>query len=379
MIVTFLRSSSIGSYKLCPMQYLMDYSLKLPSLSNKSAVLGNVVHKALETLAWVSYWTARNVDEFEDETFGMVRCSLLTPEECCHRAYLHYRRIEPTIRWKDRSGEFGGEADRDAWRLRLEQGVGTALDLHLPKSVTDKNRPRGWNDYDFCQWWTLRALAWDGGAFDPRNQNVIQAEQKFDFIIDEPWARYSYETPEGILEGQLGIKGTMDLIVAEEPDGSVISVNDYKTGHRKDWGESDDAKAVKSYDKLMDESQLLLYFLATSRLYPDVKCILVNIIYINDGGAFTLAFGPRDIERAKDMLRRVFEEIRETQYPVAKVGKPCYTFCSYGTRSVPKDSDEMTTCRRIMNLVREKGADQVLYEIGNIGAISAYGQGGGRQ
>lgn len=372
MILTFLRSSSIGAYKMCPMQYYLSYVLKEPSLPSKAAVLGNVVHKALEALAWVSYWDARGVAEFDEETFGRVTVAEMTPEECCHRAYLHYRELEPTIRWKD-SGDKTAEIDRQNWRRKWEQGI--HIPLHITKKELDE-RTSSFSDYAKTQLWTQRALAWEGGAFDPRNQVVIQAEQKFDFTLDEEWAAYRYETPEGVFEGQLGLKGTMDLVVDE--GDNCIHLCDYKTGSRKDWGEDDEAKAFKSYKKLIDEAQLLLYFFATCRLFPAAKMVLVTIFYINDGGPVTIAYSERDISRAKAMFRRVFEEIRDCRIPLAKVGKPCFTFCSYGKRSAKNRGDE-TTCDRFRREVRAKGADQLLYEVGSVASVSLYGSGGGRQ
>jgi len=35
-------------------------------------------------------------------------------------------------------------------------------------------------------------------------------------LIDKPWAEYKYETENGIVEGKLAIKGTIDLIYASK-------------------------------------------------------------------------------------------------------------------------------------------------------------------
>ena len=45
MIVTYLRSSSIGAFSFCEQKYLMSYVLGLPDKQNAKAQLGNVLHK----------------------------------------------------------------------------------------------------------------------------------------------------------------------------------------------------------------------------------------------------------------------------------------------------------------------------------------------
>ncbi len=73
------------------------------------------------------------------------------------------------------------------------------------------------------------------GLFNPLKREIIWPEKYFDFTIDKPWAHYDYVMADGRkIEGQLGLKGTVDLVCSL--DGTrVIELVDWKTGRRKDW------------------------------------------------------------------------------------------------------------------------------------------------
>ena len=78
-----------------------------------------------------------------------------------------------------------------------------------------------------------KALQYNDGQFDPRTRNVVASEPHFDLVIEEDWAKYDFELPDGEkISGNLAIKGTIDL-VTETEDG-IIEVIDWKTGRRLD-------------------------------------------------------------------------------------------------------------------------------------------------
>ena len=80
--------------------------------------------------------------------------------------------------------------------------------------------------------WVHKAITDHNGVFDPRSRVIVQPEQHFDIVIDKPWSAYKYETKEGLLEGNLAIKGTIDLIT--KVNDSTLEVIDWKTGRRDD-------------------------------------------------------------------------------------------------------------------------------------------------
>ena len=44
-----------------------------------------------------------------------------------------------------------------------------------------------------CLKWAKKAVAFEDGALDPRNQEVFATELFFDIEIKKPWAKYKYE------------------------------------------------------------------------------------------------------------------------------------------------------------------------------------------
>ena len=73
----------------------------------------------------------------------------------------------------------------------------------------------------------------------------------------KPWSKYSYETKDGPLQGNLAIKGTIDLIT--QPSENTLEIVDWKTGRRLDWAtgqEKTQEKLRKTYEvneKLINE------------------------------------------------------------------------------------------------------------------------------
>ena len=111
-------------------------------------------------------------------------------------------------------------------------------------------------------------------------------------------AKVNYTLPNGEeFTGRLAIKGTIDLVT--EVDDGVIEVVDWKTGQRKDWATGEQ----KDYEKLSKDPQLLLYYYAISKLFPQYEQAIMSIFYIRDGGPFSLCFDESDQEYFLDKLK----------------------------------------------------------------------------
>ena len=159
-----------------------------------------------------------------------------------------------------------------------------------------------------CLKWAEKAVAYQDGALDPRNQDVFATELFFDIEIKEPWAKYKYDFEDQTIEGYLSIKGTVDLIVSQ--GGDYYEILDYKTGKRIDWATGEE----KTYEKLQKDTQLLLYYYALKNMYPERE-FSVSIYYINNGGLFSMVFDEDDYKLAESILRKKFEQIRSIQQP----------------------------------------------------------------
>lgn len=316
---------------MCPHSYLLGYTLGIRSPSGKKAAKGNVLHKAMELLAWQSYHRARGNKRFEEETFGLIRTEEISPRWAVDVSYRYYKSIETHLDWNDRY------------------------------------------DLKDCQEWTQSLLELSNGYYDPRQMDVIEPEKRFDLVLEKPWAKYRYETPEGLIEGYLGLKGTIDLVVADRHDPDYIELCDYKSGRRLDWATGEE----KTYEKLRKDPQLLTYLLAATHAFPG-KTIAFSIIFVNDGGGFRIPFTSDDVALAEEMIRRKFEEIRADQHPALKKSWKCTKFCHFGKTMSDQDPSR-TICEFFEGEVRKKGADAVTWEYGEPGAFFRYGCGGGRQ
>jgi hypothetical protein len=302
--------------------------------SNKRADIGTITHKALEVMAHVSVCRRKGDTSYLDDAFGHVEIEKATPEWAIEQAYNYYTKLSTHHTWTD-------------------------------------------EDFQECRKWMWTALRFNGGQYDPRNLNVIMPEQRFDFIIDEPWAQYDYTLADGTsVKGNMGIKGTIDLIVEDPYDPKIIEIIDWKTGLRKDWGKEGWAK--KTYEEIRWDSQLCLYHYAATRLFPEAEEIFITIFYIKDGGPFRLCFEPQDIHYTKELLRNKFEEIKRTEVPKLNVGKKCTSFCYFGKNQSPHDPSK-TICEFYKDQVKEKGILNVMQEYGVPGSFNAYGDAAGRK
>lgn len=184
MMITFHRSSSLGTLEFCEMKYFFQYVLGKKDKTNKKAVLGTIFHRAMQVLAdkKIAQRDKKKKlenDDIRDMTFA--ECDDIDHiTEVCFNYYKEYE--------KD-------------------------VDL-LPA------------DLKTCIKWVYKAIAYNDGALDPRNQDVYATELFFDFQIKKPWAKYHYEIQGKVFEGYLGIKGTVDLIVQE--NSAYFQILDYK-------------------------------------------------------------------------------------------------------------------------------------------------------
>jgi hypothetical protein len=206
--------------------------------------------------------------------------------------------------------------------------------------------------------------------FDPRNRNIICPEQRFDIVIKKPWAEYSFDTPDGKLQGHLALKGTIDLIT--QVDDKVFEIIDWKTGKRLDWATGQE----KTQEKLENDPQLRIYHYAVSQLYPEVESIMVTINFINDGGPFSISFDRSDLLKTEQMLRAKFDKIRSVKRPKLNKSWMCSKLCHFGKTSfenssipaiieyrdgqvTPKDKF-MSKCEQIHHDIELNGMDTVV-------------------
>ena len=266
---------------MCEQQYFLEYVLGIRSPSNKKADKGTICHKVLEILAGIKLSTQNDKTIYVDDILGDIPVDNYDLDDIIDRVYSFY-----TSRFKNHE-----------WQ---------------PKDLKD------------CSLWSKKALTDHNGDFDPRNRHIIQPEQHFDIPINKPWAKYKYDTKDGVIEGVLAIKGTIDLITKVNDD--TIEMIDWKTGKRLDWATGQE----KTLEKLYKDPQLQIYNYALNAIYPEYNHFIASINFINDGWAFSICFDKTDLTTAEEMLRKKFETIKNCKRPLLNKSWKCNKLCYFG-------------------------------------------------
>jgi hypothetical protein len=266
---------------MCEQQYFFEYVLGWRGPSGQKADKGTICHKVLEILAVIKKAQQDNIPEIIDDVIGPVSCSKYDLNIIIEKVYNYYSTANAHHKW-------------------------------TPK------------DHKDCHAWVYKAIEFNNGMFDPRNRNILSPEQHFDFEIKKPWAKYSYDTDNGKLDGNLALKGTIDLITMV--DDNTIEVIDWKTGRRLDWATGEE----KTQEKLENDPQLRIYHYAIKHLFPHVKHIIFSIYFINDGGPFSICFDDSDLAKTEEMLRQKFEVIKKTKKPKLNRSWMCSKLCHFG-------------------------------------------------
>lgn len=311
------------------MQYFLEYVLGMRSPSNKKADKGTIVHKVLEILACIKLAEQNKETDIIDDVIGKVSVSKYSLNTIIEKVYNYYT----------------GKFTHHEWELK---------------------------DYKDCHSWVNKALTSNNGMFDPRNRIILQPEQHFDIEIQREWAKFRYNHQGEIIEGNLAIKGTIDLIT--KADDNTIEIIDWKTGKRLDWATGEE----KTHDKLQNDPQLKIYHYAVSQLYPDIDHVMVSINFINDGGPFTICYDKNDLLSTEEMLRKKFEAIKNTQIPKLSKTWKCTKLCHFGKTTfensntlpiieyrdgqVTARDKFMTKCEQIKHDIELKGTNHVIDE-----------------
>ena len=322
MIVTYIRSSSYNNYEYCQMQYFITYVLGHRSISGKKAQLGTIVHKVMECLASCKKHLQdkeRKSMSIMDDAIGKIN---FTPKSLYTKAFV--------CRLLKRSYEYYSD--------------------NCVHNYTNA-------DFKFCQKSVDDALSYNDGQFDPRNRKIVAAEPQFDIPIEQDWAKFKYKMPDGeTIKGQLAIKGTIDL-VTEVSDG-VIEVIDWKTGRRLNWATGEE----KTYEKLIEDPQLLLYNYAISKLFPEYEQAIMSIFYIRDGGPFSMCFDNEDQEKFLGMLEKRFKQIKRNNFPRPisqnRSNFKCTKLCHFYKNKWPGTNQSM--CEYIDDHLKALGEDETI-------------------
>ena len=328
MIVTYVRSSSYNNYSYCEMQYFITYVLGHQSKSGKKAELGTMAHKVMEVLAGLKKYQQDNsrarILIVNDDALGEVKF----PKKSLMTTKIVDELIAMSIE------AYADKSHHKFYRSDKEDVSNTV--------------------------WTF--LKHSDGMFDPRLRNIHHPEPHFDIPIEEDWAKFEYEINGKMIQGRLAIKGTIDLVTLINDD--TIEVIDWKTGRRMDWATGEE----KDYKKLENDAQLLLYFYAISKLYPEFPNRIMSIFFYKnkegdvDPAPFSLCFGPEDEKRFLEMLKERVTEIRNNVKPKpvdsTRTNFKCKYLCHYHKNNWPGTEDSM--CIHIEKHLKKHGMEKTV-------------------
>lgn len=323
MEIAFVRSSSYSQKDYCQMSFFIQYGLGHTTPTQLKALLGTITHKVMEVLAnckkVVQDSPKKKKFVFNDEELGEFKYdynSLMSDDfvrRLLDRSYTHYTVNSPHLEFDDKK------------------------------------------NYKFCEDMVQAGLTMNDGSYDPRNQNIFQAETKFDLEINEPWATYEYNGQKYTLR----IKGTIDLIVKEGDD--MLHICDYKTGQRIDWATGKE----KTIDKLYEDFQLMLYYYAIGRLFPEYKNKMVTIIFLRDGGPFTLCFDEHTDEKTLGKIKKHLKEVLDLKNPRPinpwRSDFRCTRLCHFYKTKWPESEKSM--CHYVEDHVKTYGIDDTAMKL----------------
>ena len=322
---------------MCPQQYFIEYILGFHGASHFKAIKGSAVHKILEIFGKIKLAKQQNQLTIDDDICG----SLIVKE-----------------------------LDTIEGQQKHLQTLTEKVYNHYIKGNTTHN----WETQDFqdCKNWVNKTLDFNDGAFNPINQNIISPEAPFDIEIMEQWAIYDYHINNKHSTGFLHLKGTIDLLIKSNDD--CIELIDYKTGRRFNWATGEE----KTHEKLKNDPQLRIYHYAVHKLFPEIDQVIVTILYINDGGPFSICFSKDDLPYTLELIKNKFEQIKNTQKPALKKSWMCSRLCFAGkntfegtsikpmiefrNRQVCTKGEKMTICEQCLFELEKRGMDKVIQE-----------------
>lgn len=350
--IAYLRSSSMNTWDdYCKIRYYMTYGLGFKEGANLKAEHGTTAHKVLEILSLCKLALQNGKNYIDDDILGhfvfdekdLLRRSII-PEKTLasinkHRSFKQVYKWDCQVKSNVRYGQ------------DLVKGILDKVYDHYQSRSTHE-----WGKFDkyTIENWIWIPLEWNNGEYDIRRRDIYMPEQNFEIEFKEDWAKYEYNINGKKIEGNLKVKGTIDLITQTK---DCLEIVDWKTGQRKNWSTGE----KKTFNKLQQDLQLKLYYWAVRKIIK--QDAILTIFFIRDGGPTSIAFEDETLEEVEDNIKRIFLEIKNHENPPPRDEERSCVQCSWCDYYKNKfDGDTMNICRRIQTDIQEKGIDKVTEE-----------------
>lgn len=270
-----LSPSSISTFDMCQMKWVLQYIMGYREPSGKAAAIGSCCHYILEGVAHSKLLRQQGKKYKKDKVLGTIKAKYDIQD------------------WIDKSyGYFTKEND------------------HL-----------NWEDKDYREVCRNIKKTQDHPLFPENHQEIIYPEQFINLKIDKPWSKYSYLKGSKIDRGDINFVGVVDLIFRDE--NGTLNFLDYKFGQPVDWATGE----KKTYATIIKDTQLCMYYYAIKQKYPN-EDIVANIWYVKHDTVFSDMFGPSQEKTMMDKLERTLLNIRSIEKPNTNYSFKC-GFCSF--------------------------------------------------
>ncbi len=314
MLVPYIRSSFYGGIQWCPFKAYLEYNLGLPNTENFKARKGTLVHKAMEILAKAKLAQQENQEAFTDEECGKTFPCSISSEEALQESWDLSKRQKPEFPWSDA-------------------------------------------DFKDCQKWMNNILGHPMGLYDPRKRDIFAVERFFDipchFSDEKESRKWSFVDREGKEHsGEIRLRGTMDLLALVDASNCVEYI-DYKTGKsRQDWSTGKE----KTLDDFKEDFQLLFYFYALTKIYPQFDVFLMTLYFAQAGGPFTVMFSREDIPKAEKKIKKFLDNTLSITKPERILGNP-------------RRSKELFKCTRLCHFYESGECESHYKELQQLGIL----------
>ena len=129
----------------------------------------------------------------------------------------------------------------------------------------------------------------------------------------------------------------------------------HNTGKMFNWGKNE----AKTFETLQEDKQLMFYYYAIRKLFPNYKNVILTINFVRDGGAFSVPFDDSILPKIEGVIRDTFEDIKNKEMPKrldpTYQDHRCKLFCPFFKRKVEGNN----YCRHITDKIEDFGIDYV--------------------
>lgn len=334
MIINMLRSSSLSQYvDFCEQQYYINYVLGHDSPPNLKADCGSISHLVLEWIAMLKLQYDERREtlslktgaiDFEFHRDKLYEVTTLSDEDVkkINKSRINKQIYLPSAQMLPGQERYGSFVVNTLINAAYKYFSEVVTPTHNWTKATYK---QVWN----CTWMTLEQF---NRVYDPRFSKIISPEKKFEFDIEKDWAKYEYFLHGKKINGYLKLKGTIDLVV--EVDENTIEIRDYKYGRMFNWGQN----KPKDYESLQKDKQLMFYYYAAKKIFPQYENIMITIIFVRDGGPVTVCFDDSDYNEVESMVKETFLKVKNNEEP--RLLDPtyrdhrCNKFCAFYKKQV---------------------------------------------